>query len=87
MKKALGLVRTEKVWLEQSKGVREKGNSAPPVGLEPTTSCFPGKHITTVPRVRRQEVGDDSNPCAGEQRERCYLNGKVLDSHGNVNPM
>ena len=53
MKKALGLVRTEKVWLEQSKGVRGKGkkeNSAPPVGLEPTTSFFPGKHTTTVPR-------------------------------------
>ena len=23
----------------------------------------------------------DSKPCAGEQRERCYLSGQVLDSH------
>ena len=28
----------------------------------------------------------DSNPCAGEQRECCYLSGQVLDSHGDVNP-
>ena len=28
----------------------------------------------------------DSNPCAGEQRERCYLSGQVLDSHSDVNP-
>ena len=24
----------------------------------------------------------DSNPCTGEQRERCYLSGQVLDSLG-----
>ena len=64
---------------------RKIENSAPPVGLEPTTSCFPGKHTTTVPRGRLQVVGD-SNPCAGEQRERCYLSGQVLDSHSDVNP-
>ena len=28
----------------------------------------------------------DSNPCAGEQRKRCYPSGQVLDSHGDVNP-
>ena len=52
---------------------RKVENSAPPVGLEPTTSCFPGKHNTTVPRGRLQVVGDDSNPCAGGR----YLNGQV----------
>ena len=61
MKKALG---TERVLLEQSKGVREKGkkerNSVLPVGLEPTTSCTPGKHATTVSRGRLQVVGGGS---------------------------
>ena len=49
------MVRTE---LERKERKRE--NSAPPVGLEPTTSCFPGKHTTTVPRGRLQVIGDGS---------------------------
>ena len=28
----------------------------------------------------------DPNPCTGEQRERRYLSGQVLDSHDDVNP-
>ena len=35
------------MWLEQSKGVREKGkieNSAPPVGFKPTTLEFRQAH-------------------------------------------
>ena len=36
-------------------------NSAPPVGLEPTTSCILGKHTTTVPRGILQVVGDGSD--------------------------
>ena len=28
----------------------------------------------------------DSNPCAGEQRERCYLSGQVLDTMCTSHP-
>ena len=35
-------------------------NSAPPVGLEPTTSCIPGKHTTTKGGGGLQVVGDGS---------------------------
>ena len=72
------------MWLEQSKGVREKGKietSAPPVGFKPTTPCISGKHTTTVLRRKLQVVGDevDSNPCTGERRKGCYLSRQVLN--------
>ena len=54
MKKVLGLVVTERKEIKIE-------NSAPPVGLEPTTSCILGKHTTTVPRGRLQVVGDGSD--------------------------
>ena len=38
-----GMEEDERVWLEQSKGVREKDRKFSS-GLEPMTSCFLGKH-------------------------------------------
>ena len=80
MKKALG---TERVWLEQSNRVREKGRKFS--STKPTTSCFLGKHTTTVPRGRLQVVVD-SNPRAGEQRERRYPK-RAGPGHGDTNAL
>ena len=50
-------------------------NLPPLMGLEPMTSCIPGKHTTTVPRERLRVVGNES-PCTGKWCEGCYLSDK-----------
>ena len=47
--------------IEQRQRESKIENSAPPVGLEPTTSCILDKHTTTVLRGRLQVVGDGSH--------------------------
>ena len=54
MKKALGLGYRSGYRTDRRESKIE--NLAPPVGLEPMTSCILGKHTTTVPRGRLQVV-------------------------------